>query len=71
MNLNEMWDKSPESYQDLSQDNSRAKLKQLRSTRLTLQQIKQLRKLNDIRGYENKEKIDFIQKMYSPPAQPG
>lgn len=71
MNLNEMWDKSPESYQDLSQDNSRAKLKQLRSTRLTLQQIKQLRKLNDIRGYENKEKIDFIQKMYGQTAQPG
>lgn len=70
MYLFEIYDQSPEAYQDLSQDNSQAKLDNLRKTRLTLKQLNKLRQMNDVRAVEYKEKIDQIKAQYSPPAQP-
>jgi hypothetical protein len=70
MILNEVFQRSPESYQDLTQDNSQPKFGDLRKTKLTLRQINKLRKLNDIRQYEFKEKLDRVKKQYAPPAQP-
>jgi len=67
MNLKEMWEKSPSAYQDLGDDNSRTKMKQLRSTRLTLKQIKKLRLMNDLRSVEKQEELEFVRKMYAPP----
>lgn len=69
--LNEAWRKEPSSYQDLEDDNSRTKMYEIRKTRLTLKQIKKMRLLNDIRNAEHKEKLEFIRKMYEPPAQPA
>ena len=70
MILNEIYEKSPEAYQDLSQDNSQPTLGDLRKTRLTLRQIRKLRQMNDVRTYEYKEKLKLIKQQYAPPAVP-
>ena len=70
MILNELYKKEPESYQDVSQDNSQTRLGDLRKTRLTLRQLKKLRQMNDVRTYEYKEKLQQVRKQYAPPAAP-
>jgi hypothetical protein len=70
MILNEFWDKQPEAYQDLSQDNSQPKKPDTRKTRLTLRQLRKLRQMNDVRTYEYKEKLKLIRQQYAPPAAP-
>ena len=67
MILNEMYERSPEGYQDLSQDNSQPQLDNLRKTRLTLRQLNKLRQMNDVRSYEYKEKLKKVKKQYAPP----
>jgi hypothetical protein len=70
MILNEFFKKEPEAYQDLSQDNSQPQLGDLRKTRLTLRQINKLRKMNDVRAYEYKEKLKLVRQQYAPPPAP-
>lgn len=70
MLLNEFYKREPEAYQDLSQDNSQPGLDDLRKTRLTLRQLNKLRKMNDVRAIEFKEKIKLVRQQYQPPAQP-
>lgn len=70
MILNEIYERPPEGFQDVSQDNSQPKLGDLRKTKLTLRQLNKLRKMNDVRSYEYKEKLKDIQLIYAPPAQP-
>ena len=70
MILNELYERQPEAYQDVSQDNSQPKLGDLRKTRLTLRQIRKLRQMNDVRTYEYKEKLKLIRQQYSPPPAP-
>jgi len=70
MLLTEFFKKEPSSYQDLSQDNSQLQLSDLRKTRLTLRQLNKLRKMNDIRSLEYKDKLKLIRQQYQPPAQP-
>jgi hypothetical protein len=70
MILNELYERSPEAYQDVSQDNSQPRLDNLRKTRLTLRQISKLRQMQDVRSYEYKEKLKDIRKQYAPPAEP-
>ena len=71
MILNELYDRSPSAYQDLSQDNSQPTLKDLRKTRLTLRQIKKLRELSDVRSVEYKEKLVQLRQQYAPPPEPA
>ena len=71
MILNELYDRSPSAYQDLSQDNSQPTLKDLRKTRLTLRQIKKLRELSDVRSAEYKEKLKSVRAQYAPPPEPA
>jgi hypothetical protein len=72
MILNEIYEKSPAAYQDLSQDNSQIKLGDLRKTRLTLRQLNKLRQMNDVRSYEYKEKLKLVRQQYAPPpVAPG
>ena len=71
MILNELYQRSPEAYQDLSRDNSQPQITKLRKTRLTLKQLNKLRQMNDLRKYEYKEKLKDIKKQYSPPPQPA
>ena len=61
MILTEIYEKSPEAYQDLSQDNSQPTLADTRKTRLTLRQM------NDVRSVEYKEKLKLVKQQYAPP----
>jgi hypothetical protein len=70
MILNELYQREPGAYQDLSQDNTQPRLGELRKTKLTLRQLNKLRKMQDVREYEFKEKIKRVKAMYAPPAQP-
>jgi hypothetical protein len=70
MILNEIYERSPAAYQDVSQDNSQPQLGELRKTRLTLRQLNKLRQMNDIREVEYKEKLKKIRTQYAPPAAP-
>ena len=71
MILQEFFNKEPESYQDVSQDNSQPQLGDLRKTHLTLRQLNKLRKMNDVRAVEYKEKLKLVRQQYAPPAQPA
>jgi hypothetical protein len=71
MILQEFWSKEPEAYQDLSQDNSQPQLGDLRKTHLTLRQLNKLRKMNDIRAVEYKEKLKLVRQQYAPPPAPA
>lgn len=66
MILNEFWQKEPDAYQDLEQDNSQLELGDLRKTHLTLRQLNKLRKMNDVRTVEYKEKLKLVRKQYAP-----
>jgi hypothetical protein len=71
MILQEFWNKEPEAYQDVAQDNSQPQLGDLRKTHLTLRQLNKLRKMNDVRQVEYKEKLKLVRQQYAPPAQPA
>ena len=72
MILNEIYERSPEAYQDISQDNSQPQLDNLRKTRLTLRQLNKFRQMQDVRRFEYKEKLKQVKKQYAPPpAAPG
>jgi hypothetical protein len=71
MILQEFFKKEPEAYQDVEQDNSQPQLGDLRKTHLTLRQLNKLRKMNDIRQVEYKEKLKLVRQQYAPPAQPA
>ena len=72
MNFLELFDKEPEGFQDLEDDNSRPKLRQLRKTKLTLSQINKLRRMQEVRKFEYDQKLKYIRKQYAPPpAVPG
>lgn len=72
MILNELYRREPDAYQDLTQDNSQPQKADLRKTRLTLRQINKLRRMNDVRTYEYKEKLKLVRKQYAPaPAAPA
>jgi hypothetical protein len=71
MILNEIYERSEEAYQDVSQDNTQPKINKLRTTRLTLRQIRKLRQMNDVRQIEYKEKLTHVRNQYAPPpAEP-
>ncbi len=72
MILNEFWNKDPQAYQDLDKDNSQVQLGDLRKTHLTLRQLNKLRKMNDVRMVEYKEKLKLVRQQYAPaPAPPA
>ena len=71
MILNELYQRDPEAYQDINQDNSQPEMGQLRKTRLTLRQINKLRQMNDLRAQEFKEKLKYVRLQYAPPPEPA
>lgn len=68
MILKEIYQREPEAYQDISQDNSQPRLSDLRKTHLTLRQLRKLRMMNDIRSVEYNEKLKLVRQQYAPPA---
>lgn len=57
--------------QDYDSDNSVAKFQDTRKTRLTLAQINQLRKLNDVKKVEYHNSLVKIRRQYSQKADSG
>jgi hypothetical protein len=67
MHLFEMFTPAIEGYQDVESDNSKPKWKESRKTKLTLRQIRKLRKMNDVRNYE---KANYLKKIHAQYSQP-
>ena len=65
MKLFEMFTPAIEGYQDVESDNSKPKWKESRKTKLTLRQIRKLRKMNDVRNYEKANYLKKIHAQYS------
>ena len=64
MILQEMFDPPIAGYQDVDQDNSKPMWKMSRKTKLTLKQIRTLRKMIDVRNYEKKEHLKKVREQY-------
>jgi hypothetical protein len=71
MILNELYERSPEAYQDLDNDNTQPQMGQLRKTRLTLKQLRKLRQMNELREIEFKNKLKDVRAQYAPPVEPS
>lgn len=69
MKLLEMFDPPISGYQDINNDNSKPTFKQSRKTKLTLRQIRKLRKMLDVRNYEKKQDLKKIHSQYGPKAE--
>lgn len=66
MKLFEMFDPAIAGYQDTGSDNSNYKYTENRKTKLTLRQIRKLRKMLDVRNYERSENLKKVRKQYMP-----
>lgn len=69
MRLFEMYNKAPEGYQDVSDDNSKPRWKESRKTRLTLSQIRKMRKMIDVRNFEKAKNLKKIRSQYKRPSE--
>jgi len=69
MRLLEMFDAATPGYQDLDSDNSKPKWRESRKTKLTLKQIRKLRKMLDVRNYEKAKYIKKVHEQYGQSAQ--
>ncbi len=67
----EMFSPATEGYQDIDSDNSAPKWQETRKTKLTLRQIRKLRKMLDIRNYERKDHIEKVRDQYGVKAEPA
>jgi hypothetical protein len=65
----EMFDPPISGYQDIESDNSKPMFKQSRKTKLTLKQIRKLRKMLDVRNYERKKYLKKVHDQYGPKAE--
>jgi hypothetical protein len=64
MNLFEMFDPPVQGYQDVEADNSKPKWKESRKTKLTLRQIRKLRKMMDVRNFERQKHLKKVHEQY-------
>lgn len=71
MFISEMFQPTPAGYNTSSEDNSVAKLSDVRKTRLSLAQINRLRTMNDVRKFEFEKKLTSISKQYKPAEEAG
>ena len=64
MQLFEMFDAPINGLQDVNDDNSKPMWKTSRKTKLTLAQIRKLRKMMDVRNYEKKLYLNKVRTQY-------
>lgn len=58
--------------QDVNSDNSKPTFKSTRKTKLTLKQIRKLRRMLDVRQYEESQYLNKVRFQYGPkPVQTG
>ena len=62
MKLFEMFDKAVDGYQDLDSDKSAPKYHELRKTKLTLRQLRKLRRMLDVRNFERSNNLKKLSK---------
>jgi hypothetical protein len=68
MQLFEMFDPPVYGFQDPKSDNSRPVWRTSRKTKLTLKQIRKLRRMLDVRNYEKKEHLAKVREQYGAAA---
>jgi hypothetical protein len=73
MKLFEMFDPPVQGMQDVNADNSKPVWRTSRKTKLTLKQIRKLRRMLDVRNYEKKLYLNNVREQYGPrpEAAPG
>ena len=73
MQLFEMFDAPINGLQDVNDDNSKPVWRTSRKTKLTLSQIRKLRRMLDVRNYEKKIYLGKVRKQYGakPEAEAG
>lgn len=73
MQLFEMFDAPVQGMQDVNADNSKPVYRTSRKTKLTLKQIRKLRRMMDVRRYEKKIYLGKVRKQYGakPEADAG
>lgn len=64
MQLFEMFDAPINGMQDVNADESKPTYKTSRKTKLTLKQIRKLRRMLDVRNYEKKNYLQKVRKQY-------
>lgn len=64
MKLLEMFDAPINGMQDVNADNSKPTYRTSRKTKLTLKQIRKLRRMLDVRNYEKKKYLENVRKQY-------
>jgi len=65
MKLFEMFDPPIAGFQDANQDHSKPIWRTSRKTKLTLKQIRKLRKMLDVRNYEKSQHLKKVREQYS------
>lgn len=70
MFLTEVFEPPIKGLQDIENDNSKPSWKTSRKTKLTLTQIRKLRRMLDVRAYEKKIYLNKVQAQYGAKAQP-
>jgi hypothetical protein len=68
MILLELFDPGVQGYQDIEADNSKPVWRTSRKTKLTLKQVRKLRRMLDVRNYERRTYLKKIQGQYGPQA---
>jgi hypothetical protein len=71
MKLTEMFDAPIMGTQNIDDDNSRPTWKSSRKTKLTLRQIRKLRKMMDVRSYEKQQHLKKVRKQYGAKPEEG
>lgn len=73
MQLFEMFDAPINGMQNVSDDNSKPVWRTSRKTKLTLAQIRKLRRMLDVRNYEKKNYLEKVRTQYGakPEAESG
>jgi hypothetical protein len=71
MKLFEMFDPAVQGYQDTKNDNSKVQWKETRKSKLTLRQVRKLRKMLDVRNFERVTNLKKVRKQYTPVAEPA
>jgi hypothetical protein len=69
MKLFELTEPAPDGYYDPQEDHSTVELDDMRKSKLTLDHIRRLRIMNDVRRLEHEKKIERVQQQYGSPAQ--
>ena len=71
MKLFEMFDAAIPGFQDVGDDNSKPVWRTSRKTKLTLNQIRKLRKMLDVRNYEKAKHLLKVKNQYGAKPEEG